>query len=289
MKVLYNLSDFHAGNTTEDITATFLAAFSLLWLIQGFAFILFSLIGSGSIYGPYKNRVILARHTMDVFAMVSFVVMGFEVMNFFGGFTSFALYLNSSGQVASSSERVYYFSAAAQRLIVCQLAYEIKNFCDSAIHGDGVVFLVHHAATALLASCGFNPFLHFYSSFFFGISEISTAILCALVCFDEERGIDALPKAYPILMKVLGVAFAVSFIVFRVILWPYVSYYFWIDCLAILNDKSAHSTTVVYLFLISNVFLTSLQIIWLGEIFKTGAKMLFPDSKKTAIEGKKKN
>ena len=50
--------------------------------------------------------------------------------------------------------------------------------------------------------CGFHPFLHFYSSFFFGISEVSTAILCALVLFDEQRGIPGLGKAYPILMKV---------------------------------------------------------------------------------------
>mmetsp|Transcript_18190 Transcript_18190/g.18241 ORF Transcript_18190/g.18241 Transcript_18190/m.18241 type:complete len:291 (+) Transcript_18190:43-915(+) len=281
VRLLINLDDFHKENTTEDIVATFLAVFALLWVIQGISFVLYTLLsGLIKVFGPYGNRVILARHTMDVIAMTSFSLMGLEVMNEFGGFLSFEKYIDpTSGEVATSTQRVYYYSSAASRLIVTQLAYELKNFCDSAIHNDGIIFLIHHAATALLATCGFAPFLHFYSSFFFGISEISTAILCALVCFDDERGIPALAKAFPTVMKILGVAFAISFIGFRVVLWPWVSYYFWIDCLAVLNDGSVHSPPVVYLFLVANVFLTSLQILWLGEIFKTAGKILFGEDK----------
>ncbi len=83
--------------------------------------------------------------------MISFVVMGFEVTNNFGGFKSFAQYLNSSGEVASPKERLYCYSSAASRLIVWQLAYQCKNFCDSCIHGDGIIFLLHHAMTFSLA------------------------------------------------------------------------------------------------------------------------------------------
>ena len=88
---------------------------------------------------------------MDVFAMTAFVIMGFEVMTEFGGYESFAQFVNKGGNVADSTERMYMFSAAAQRLIVWQLAYEIKNLCDSVLHNDGVVFLVHHTLTAVLA------------------------------------------------------------------------------------------------------------------------------------------
>ena len=82
----------------------------------------------------------------------------------------------------------------------------------------------------------------------------------------------------------MGVSFAVSFVAFRIIFWPYVSYYFWVDCLAVINNKTAHSLPVVYLFLFANVSLTSLQILWLGEIFKTAFKLFAPEPAK--VEGK---
>ena len=85
--------------------------------------------------------------------MIAFVVLGIDSLNSFGGYKSFSSYLNSSGEVAGSTERVYTFSAAAQRLAVIQLAYECKNFCDAILHNDGIIFLLHHTATAALAVC----------------------------------------------------------------------------------------------------------------------------------------
>jgi len=81
----------------------------------------------------------------------------------------------------------------------------------------------------------------------------------------------------------LGVAFAVSFVIFRIILWPYVSYYFWIDCLEVIRNKTAHSVPVVWLYLIANIGLTILQFVWLGEIFKTAIK-LFSGSGELVVE-----
>ena len=82
--------------------------------------------------------------------------------------------------------------------------------------------------------------------------------------------------------------FAVSFIVFRVLLWPYVSYYFWIDLLALLRDEQAHSLSVYYLFLGANVFLTSLQVLWLGENITTAMKLFSSpkDGEKTLAKNK---
>ena len=139
------------------------------------------------------------------------------------------------------------------------------------VHYDGIIFLLHHFATASLAMFGLHPFAHLYGAFFFGISELSTAVLCLLALFGDESqpnvGCPALTQLYPNTKKVLGGLFAVLFIVFRVMIWPYLSYHFWCDCLQLLSQEDRiHSAGVVYVFLGSNIFLTALQILWLSEI-----------------------
>ena len=47
-----------------------------------------------------------------------------------------------------------------------------------------------------------NPVFHIYVLFFLGMSEISTSILCLVVCFDAEHGVGALGRKFPLTMKV---------------------------------------------------------------------------------------
>ena len=152
MQILFNLLDYENVGTNENLILTVAAVFAGLWVFQLFAFIIYSCF-SGEIFGPHKYRVILARHTMDLTSMVIFCYMGFEGLEQLGGtFVSIKTLMTASGQIAAfGSERSYIFSSAAQRLCVWQIAYEAKNFCDSVIHNDGVIFLVHHTATGLLA------------------------------------------------------------------------------------------------------------------------------------------
>lgn len=213
-----------------------------------------------------------------------FSYMGWEALSNFGGFESIPTLVMPNGTVAAiGADRAYMFSAAAQRLCIAQVAYEIKNFCDSVIHNDGVIFLAHHTVTALLAGLSCRPFLHLYCAYFLGWSEISTAILCILVLFDDARGIPALAKAAPLLMKFVGVAFATTFIIFRVILWPYVNYYFWKDMLHMIENNSFHDNATAYIFMSVNVGLTILQFVWLGEIIQTGMKLLGGDGEGLSI------
>ena len=115
-----------------------------------------------------------------------------------------------------------------------------------------------------------------YCAYFLGVSEISTAILCGLVLFDEDRGVPPLAKMFPVLMQVTGAAFAVSFIAFRIILWPYACYYFWIDMLAMLSptkpSEGMHSFETGCIFMVVNVLLTLLQFYWLSEIIAQAYK-----------------
>ena len=152
MQVLINLEDYVSHGTNESLMLTVVAVFAGLWVYQLIAFVLYSCLG-GEVFGPLKHRIILARHTMDLTAMVIFCFMGFEGLQQLGGVTtSIQSLILASGKVASiGAERSFTFSSAAQRLCVWQIAYEAKNFCDSVIHNDGVIFLVHHTATGLLA------------------------------------------------------------------------------------------------------------------------------------------
>ena len=119
-----------------------------------------------------------------------------------------------------------------------------------------------------------KPFFQIYAAYFLGCSEVSTAFLCALACFDAKRGVPPLSEKFPTLMKVIGVIFSISFIVFRIVIWPYCCYFFWIDSLELLKTNKAHSLPILYTFMFVNIGLTLLQVVWLHEIVVTAIRVL---------------
>jgi hypothetical protein len=156
-----------------------------------------------------------------------------------------------------------------------QLAYELKSLWDAFYHGDDWLFKTHHSMTALLAFVALaTGFCLKYAAFFMGISEISTAVVCLLVTFDDKRGLSGLGEKYPGLKILCGAVFAILFILCRVVAWPYVSYFFWRDSLFLLESGAVRSTAVVFLFCGVNALLSVLQVVWLGEIFRTGYELL---------------
>ena len=120
----------------------------------------------------FQNKLKLARFSVDVYLMVYFSYQGFRVLNDFGGWKSFESMELGSGKIATvGKERAYLYRESAQTLCLHQAAYELKNLVDSIVYGDGIVFIVHHITTGLLAIFALHPFLHIYSSFFFGILQ----------------------------------------------------------------------------------------------------------------------
>jgi hypothetical protein len=119
---------------------------------------------------------------------------------------------------------------------------------------------------------------HYYCVFFFGISEISTGVLCLLANLDDEFGVEGLAQAFPKTKMVLGAAFVVLFIICRCILWPLYSYYFAKDVLAALNQKDDARVRErrywLKFFLVSLTGLSVLQVAWLGQILVTAKKEL---------------
>lgn len=288
VNILLSLEDYETNfaldNQYTNLAATAASMFAGLWLFQLVAFLFYTILG-GKIFGPYRHRVLFGRHTMDTVAMLTMSYMGYESLTNFGGFDAFPALAMPNGTIAAiGSERAYAFSAAAQRLCTMQVAYELKNFCDSVIHNDGWIFLAHHTVTCLLSALSLRPFLHLYCAYFLGWSEISTAILCILVLFDAERGVPPLAKAAPVLMKVTGASFAIAFIIFRIIIWPYVNYFYWQDMYHMWMNDSFHSVPVACIYAVVNVGLTVLQVVWLGEIIQTGVKMFSEDGGDLSIK-----
>jgi hypothetical protein len=84
--------------------------------------------------------------------MVAFSVMGYQALVELNGGTSLGEIIDKNGdKVAMGAARAYYFSSAAQRLLLYQIVYEAKNFVDSILYNDGVIFLVHHVVVGTLS------------------------------------------------------------------------------------------------------------------------------------------
>ena len=77
--------------------------------------------------------------------------------------------------------------------------------------------------------------------------------------------------------------FALSFLIIRLIIWPYISYDFIRGSVDLLQSGRAHSKFAVGFFLFANVFLTGLQFFWgtkiFGFLFKSGKKKDNKDAK----------
>lgn len=146
------------------------------------------------------------------------------------------------------------------------------------------MFLFHHVFTGLVALFAMRPFLHYYASYFLGLSEVSTTILCLYCCFQDQHGTKSLVSIFPTVHIVLGLAFAVGFFIFRITLWIYFAFYLCSDLVALYYSGQAHSNAIAAFYFISTVLFTILQIVWLSDII-SAAKATFSPS----AEAKKKD
>lgn len=170
-------------------------------------------------------------------------------------------------------KRVYQGHPTCQMLILCQIAYQIKNTIDSYVCGDGIVYYLHHIGTLILCMLATYPFLHYQVPYFIGYIEISTGLLCVLGLCDDDHGVVGFGAMYPKMKVIFALLFTPAFILLRCIIWPFKSYYFWLDMLAVI-EAGPHSMGAVVYALAVNAALTLLQFYWLLEIIQTGRKEL---------------
>lgn len=244
------------------------------------------------IFESDRNRAVLARHIgVDAFASLVVSYLGYanrhllkhvlDLDNFHkkGVVRTIRESLNSFDS-SSSSKRIFGFAHEGHLVLIYFLAYQIKNLHDTIKWNDGILFVLHHILAGIAAYIGMYPGVaSSYSVFFMGMSEISTCILCLLANFDDQYGVVGLEVLYPKLKTALGVGFAITFIYFRIILWPVYTFHFVKDANAVIaaaadekDNKRKMSIQVKYatIILVSVCkVLSFLQLVFLGQIIFT--------------------
>ena len=174
--------------------------------------------------------------------------------------------------------RIFGYHPSSCRVSLFFFAYQSKNMIDTIAWNDGPEFIFHHALSMMVSGGSIYPGLAvYYGSFFLGLSEISTAVLCILANFDPKHGVIGLGDSFPLVKIVSGAIFMVSFIVCRCIMWPVASYYFVRDCRWALDGNSPSlegRRTIIKAFMFCLSGLSVLQILWLGQIFVVASEEL---------------
>jgi len=185
---------------------------------------------------------------------------------------------------ATAHERMYGVSAEAAFVVRLTTAFELYNtlVCVSMPEYRTAAFIGHHVVTLYLALLAHAPFVHFFCLFFIGVATISTAPLCVVEICSHLR---ASHPAFEAAHGPMRVVFAVAFLLVRAVAWPCVSARFWIDAIEALRGGRAHSASAVLTFLIANVFLTGLQLIWGRKVAAGLIKAVRRRRAKTAKSG----
>ena len=271
MKALFTLSDFQAPASAEDLGCTFIAYSVLIIMAQSTLSATFGYFRHSLPYcDKEKHRKIFARQFT---ALGVFLLLSHD--GIVGSLNNPAGHVVPSGTVEYGVQRVYSYSPYASRLGSIHLAWQVQNFFVALKFGDGIEHMIHHVVTASLAYFSFQPYLHIYSPFFFGVTEISSIFLTVVCFFVNDRHsrmyIEGIENDLPGLRVVAGGLFVVLFFLTRIVIWPYISYYFWRDNLALLRSKKGndvHSYAAVYTFMAANCLLTFLQFFWFKDILK---------------------
>jgi hypothetical protein len=162
-------------------------------------------------------------------------------------------------------DRIYGYSEPYAKIARVTLAYELYNTIAVVVMPEyrTAAYIGHHFACLVLAAMSMHPFCHYYATFFFGLTALSSVPL-ALAELAQACGMVGVQEA-------CRVAFAVLFLIFRTAYWPIESYKYWSDALATLNGRNAHGvhSYPAHLFLLlANIGLTGLQFYWTTLIFK---------------------
>ena len=157
-------------------------------------------------------------------------------------------------------------SYVIDHLISPLAAYQFWNliFCLLYKEMRTLQILAHHAFAFILSLCGLDSFLHYWAIFFFGITEISSIPLTVMSIMNHLYGTKK--KKYSV-YRFCRVAFAVTFLYVRVLIWPF----YYLHCIYQAFQYYIDGTLYpiyFYIFASSSTSLTILQLIWGSKIIK---------------------
>lgn len=221
------------------------------------------------------HQRILARHIgVDISSCMVCFLLGWKAWNLIRPVFQAASKPLPAG---TNDTRILAFQAEGFRLALFFTAYQVKNLYDTILWNDGPEFVFHHVFSMITAWGAMYPGLcHPYTVYYFGLSELSTAVLCLLSNFDDQHGVPGMGEAFPVLKVIIGAVFVTLFIILRCIIWPYVSLYFIRDVRQTLETGKISPATRRWLrfYMISLGGLSVLQVAWLGQIFIIGKEEL---------------
>lgn len=257
------------------------AQLALVGLCHAVSVLAGCLFGGEEGHLPLAQSSKVARSILQLSFMSWASYQGILALESAGGW---AALVTSGSSTSAAVLRMGMLLPLSKTICMAQAGYELYNVIDAYLFGTWVYVAHHLVAFACGALAVVYTYCQLYGIFFLGLSEVSTAVLCIVVLFetDQGQGVAGWNERYPVFRLAIGGVFVVLFTVFRLILWPWVSWHFWVDSLGVLaaetKDESMvsveHPFAVVMFYLACNVALTLLQAVWGAEILKTSAQAL---------------
>jgi hypothetical protein len=181
---------------------------------------------------------------------------------------------------ATTRDRLFGYHPWAAEITKLNLAYQIWDIIISLTIPEncGWIMMTHHVVAAYLCYSGLAyQMTGYYATFFLGISEVSSIFLVLLDC---AKYFDPNATAFPFVKLVAlasGGAFAVTFTLYRVILW-------WPTSIQLFRDVYSDTATAgtpeqmreLKTWLFFNIPMGCLQLYWLAIILGEVKAVIIP-------------
>ena len=256
---------------------------ALVWVVLGVMFgahFLFQLClsGSGLSSGKteFKGKQLTTKSLMGSYLIVSTLANAYSA---YLGVVGFGLHGDAGDVDAAKADLIYGYSGTAFTLASVQTGYQVYNFVMCCVIEEfrTPIHLGHHAAVAILCyqTSTYN-FLHYFCLYFAGIAELSSVPLGVI---DGAKYLPEFGAAFPSFISGCKYAFAVLFLIVRVIVWPVMSYQFLSVGIPLAlgsntDGRTLHSNVALWTYILGQIFLTPLQFYWFSLILKMATKQL---------------
>jgi hypothetical protein len=218
--------------------------------------------------------------------MLAFSIVAFCCVTFLGlfGFAIFMKYLPGIDYDFLEANRFYGRSAIIEDLLVTpMIVYQYWDCIICLVTNDlrDPTMIMHHFVTGTLAYFCLAPYGHYWAPFFFGMVEITNIFLTGMEIFDFFPDYQ---KKYPLFHDACRGCFALGFYIIRLIMWPYIGYYFVTESLNLFYSNTGHSNFVILFYVFSCAFLSVLQVYW-GYLIGCGiVSAIFPSKEDKKIK-----
>lgn len=281
-KVMFSIESFSRHNGVPNATSQVITGSVIIFILLSIEMSLRLFFASIKDFHPVLedeiNRQILARHIgVDAFSCFAVAFLGMKARHIVQDLIDATIGGKRGAMPVAYEGRIFTYQPEAQRIALYFVAFQLKNTYDTLVWNDGALFVAHHILTLLTTWGALQGFGHFYIVFYFGVSEISTGVLCLLANFDDEHGAVGLADAFPMIKIVLGGLFASLFIICRVFMWSTFSYHYCRDVWKVIAgpDPRAKGSLLWFRYtFVSLSLLSVLQVIWLGDIVRIGKEEL---------------